>query len=325
MAKKAKKATKKVAAKGTKKATKKAAPKKATKKVVVAKATKTKAVKAKTKRKPNAAFMKPLTPSATLAAVIGAGDMPRTQVVKKPIPSEPIEPPVSVDNSIDLQNQIFSVAPIYPRTSEDASGLIAATWDGLFITRDEKKGWKQIKFENASLPYFNVVTTNPAIPGVILVGTDDGLFVSRDNGDTFAPMPFAQKTRRIQAIVFDPREPATIYLGTDDGLFLTYDGGLNWELRGNGLRTSLGTSAIVVNPSNPDEVYVNDQRQGGLFHSENKGRSWEQIETSRLPNTRFWTMSADPFDATSICIGSFSAGVYVMNKQVVGRKRQVGQ
>lgn len=74
MAKKAKKATKKAAPKkaATKKAaTKKAAPKKAAPK------------KTATKRKPNLAFMKPLTPSTTLAAVIGAGDMPRTQVVKK--------------------------------------------------------------------------------------------------------------------------------------------------------------------------------------------------------------------------------------------------
>lgn len=35
------------------------------------------------KRKPNAAFMKPLTPSATLAAVVGNKAMPRTEVVKK--------------------------------------------------------------------------------------------------------------------------------------------------------------------------------------------------------------------------------------------------
>ena len=34
-------------------------------------------------RKPNAAFMKPLTPSPALAAVIGAKAIPRTQVVKK--------------------------------------------------------------------------------------------------------------------------------------------------------------------------------------------------------------------------------------------------
>jgi len=34
-------------------------------------------------RKPNAAFMKPLTPSAALAAVIGATPVPRTEVTKK--------------------------------------------------------------------------------------------------------------------------------------------------------------------------------------------------------------------------------------------------
>lgn len=72
---KAKKATKKAAPKkAAKKATKKAAPKAAKKAAPK---------KAASKRKPNPAFMKPLTPSATLAAVIGAAPQPRTQVVKK--------------------------------------------------------------------------------------------------------------------------------------------------------------------------------------------------------------------------------------------------
>jgi chromatin remodeling complex protein RSC6 len=35
------------------------------------------------KRKPNAKFMKPLTPSSTLAEVVGNKAMPRTEVVKK--------------------------------------------------------------------------------------------------------------------------------------------------------------------------------------------------------------------------------------------------
>lgn len=41
------------------------------------------APKKKSKRKPNAAFMKPLTPSAVLAAIVGSKPLPRTQVVKK--------------------------------------------------------------------------------------------------------------------------------------------------------------------------------------------------------------------------------------------------
>ena len=64
MAKKAKKAkTAKAAKPAAKKTAKKAAKKSA--------------------RKPNAAFMRPVTPSATLAAVIGDKPMPRTEVTKK--------------------------------------------------------------------------------------------------------------------------------------------------------------------------------------------------------------------------------------------------
>jgi len=42
-----------------------------------------KAKKSKTKRKPNAAFMRALKPSAQLAEIVGAKPLPRTQVVKK--------------------------------------------------------------------------------------------------------------------------------------------------------------------------------------------------------------------------------------------------
>ncbi len=41
------------------------------------------ATKAPAKRAPNAAFMKAMTPSATLAAIVGAQPLPRTEVTKK--------------------------------------------------------------------------------------------------------------------------------------------------------------------------------------------------------------------------------------------------
>ena len=80
----AKKAAKKPAAKkatAKKPAAKKPAAKKATAKKPAAK--KTAAKKPAAKRKPNAAFMKAMTPSALLAAVIGSTPMPRTEVTKK--------------------------------------------------------------------------------------------------------------------------------------------------------------------------------------------------------------------------------------------------
>ena len=70
-----KSAAKKPAAK--KPAAKKAAPKKAAPKKKPA------AKKSTAKRKPNAAFMKPLMPSAMLAMVVGSNPLPRTEVTKK--------------------------------------------------------------------------------------------------------------------------------------------------------------------------------------------------------------------------------------------------
>jgi chromatin remodeling complex protein RSC6 len=84
----AKKAAKKPAAKkpaAKKPAAKKPAAKKAPAKKAPAKKAPAKkpAKKVAAKRKPNAAFMKAMTPSAALAAVIGAAPMPRTEVTKK--------------------------------------------------------------------------------------------------------------------------------------------------------------------------------------------------------------------------------------------------
>ena len=80
----AKKSAKRPAAKkapAKKPAAKKAPAKKAPAKKAPAK--KPAAKKSTAKRKPNAAFMKPMTPSGVLAAVVGSMPMPRTDVTKK--------------------------------------------------------------------------------------------------------------------------------------------------------------------------------------------------------------------------------------------------
>lgn len=82
----AKKTAAKSAAASKNAGAKKAAAKKTSGAPVAKKAagkTAVKAAKSATTRAPNAAFMKPLTPSDTLAAVVGASPLPRTEVTKK--------------------------------------------------------------------------------------------------------------------------------------------------------------------------------------------------------------------------------------------------
>ena len=77
----------KKAKKSGKKAAKKKAPAKKSMKKMAKKSAKRapakKAAKKRPARKPNAAFMRPLTPSGPLVPVIGSSPMPRTEVTSK--------------------------------------------------------------------------------------------------------------------------------------------------------------------------------------------------------------------------------------------------
>ena len=67
----------------TKKTANKPAAKKIAAKTPVRKQVKTPKKESSRKRQPNAAFMKPVQPSPTLASIIGDKPMPRTEVTKK--------------------------------------------------------------------------------------------------------------------------------------------------------------------------------------------------------------------------------------------------
>lgn len=279
--------------------------------------------------------------------------------VKKVAP--PSEAPVS--EFVDVQNQVYLLAPLNlaptaappalpaagtesneapgsavtgdnnapPAASAPAQptdGFVAATWDGLFRSADEKKGWKALKLPNgvatadvvdttAATPraILTALATSPHVAGLILLGTETGLFVSRDNGDSFAPMPVTEKPQRIRSIVFDPRTAETIYVGTTEGFFRSFDGGRTWEQRGGGMPMLVEVSAIVINPLNPDELYLGDHLRGAFFHSLDRGKNWEGLDISALPSLRLLNLTADPFNPNRLYVGSYSGGVYVMSRQ----------
>ncbi|HEX5386380.1 MAG TPA: SWIB/MDM2 domain-containing protein [Gemmatimonadales bacterium] len=79
-----KKSARKSAKRSSKKSAKKSARKSARKPVARKRAARRPARrKSAATRKPNAAFMKPMTPDSALAAVVGSTPLPRTEVTKK--------------------------------------------------------------------------------------------------------------------------------------------------------------------------------------------------------------------------------------------------
>src|SRR6267154_1890449 len=61
---------------------------------------------------------------------------------------------------------------------------------------------------------------------------------------------------RVNAIAVDPRDNNVVYIGAaEGGVWKTTDGGINWKPLTDG-EASLASGAIVIDPTNPDTVYV---------------------------------------------------------------------
>jgi photosystem II stability/assembly factor-like uncharacterized protein len=94
--------------------------------------------------------------------------------------------------------------------------------------------------------------------------------------------PFGGDAR---TIVADPRDPRHLYLGTATGwIFSSSNGGETWErLAQIGKRSDLVIDCISVDPRNPQRMlvgaHITDRPDGGMFLSNDGGKSWyEQAE-----------------------------------------------
>jgi photosystem II stability/assembly factor-like uncharacterized protein len=241
--------------------------------------------------------------------------------------AKPKSPPASPNDPVDLQKHVLALAQLKLRKESPdetpAVRLIASTWDGLFVTEDETKGWTPLRIRPwtdtalapPAQPRVNAIATHPLAPGVLYAGTEDGLYVSQDNGASFQRVLLDEEATRIRSLAFDPRTPDTIYAGTATGFFRSFDGGKTWERRGGGMPLLVDASAIAVSAVNPDLLYLSDDLRGALYHSKDRGRNWDRLDISQLPSLRLQSLASDPFESNRIYAGSFSGGVYVMSKR----------
>lgn len=120
---------------------------------------------------------------------------------------------------------------------------------------------------------------------------------------------------RINALAFHPTDPAVIYAGAPSGgIWKTTNGGTSWASLSSDLPT-LGVSAIVVNSSNPDIIYIGsgdrdaDDAQGlGVFKTTDAGNSWTQVNTG-MGLTTVGALIMHPSDPNTL-LAATSTGIY---------------
>jgi photosystem II stability/assembly factor-like uncharacterized protein len=122
---------------------------------------------------------------------------------------------------------------------------------------------------------------------------DGGVWKTTDAGLTWNPVFDGQPIASIGAVEVAPSNPNVVYAGTGesdirsalssgDGVYKSSDAGKTW--RNIGLHDSRQISRIVIDPRNPDVVYVgalghayapNDER--GVFKSTDGGTTWTHV------------------------------------------------
>ncbi|MEM6804598.1 MAG: glycosyl hydrolase, partial [Bacteroidota bacterium] len=103
--------------------------------------------------------------------------------------------------------------------------------------------------------------------------------------------------------------------GEGSGLYKSTDGGKSWNKIHKGLPKEMGKMAIAVSQANPEKVYAliesdSDQEKGGLFVSNNAGKSWSRISKDHRLMQRAWyyiEVFADPQDEHTVYVLSAPA------------------
>ncbi len=124
-------------------------------------------------------------------------------------------------------------------------------------------------------------------------GRNGGVWKTINNGTTFYPVFEKYGVTTIGVISISPSNPDIVWVGTGEssstrvscagnGIYKSTDGGETFM--NMGLKESEHISAIVINPVNPDIVYVavmgnlystNEQR--GIYKTTDGGKTWEKI------------------------------------------------
>ncbi len=156
----------------------------------------------------------------------------------------------------------------------------------------------------------------PDQPNTFFIGVNNGgVWKTTDAGRTWFPIFDDQPTGSIGAIAVAPSNPEVLYVGsgeglqrpdlsTGDGMYRSADGGKTW--RRIGLTDAQQIASIVVDPKNPDRVFVaalghpygpNPQR--GVFRTLDGGGSWERV-LFKDDDTGAVALALDPVDANTI-------------------------
>lgn len=118
---------------------------------------------------------------------------------------------------------------------------------------------------------------HPTDPSLVFAATVDGVYLSRDSGNSWERSSSGLTHLRITSIVIAPSSPNRLYAGSEGGgVFRSGDGTASWQAVNQGLE-GLFITALAVDPLNPSIVYCSNLDLQ-IYKSLNGGEEWMMVD-----------------------------------------------
>ena len=229
----------------------------------------------------------------------------------------------------------IAVAPsdpnvLYVGSGEHAiRGQSSPYGDGVYKSTDQGRTWTNVGL--AATRQISAVRVHPTDPNVVYVaaqgdrwkGTAErGIYRTRDGGTTWTlVLKGMNATSGASDLSMDPSNPRILYAafwdhqrtpwfvrsgGAGSGLWKSTDGGDTWTRLTQGLPALMGKIGVAVSPAQSDRVFaIIEAEKGGLYRSDDAGRTWRLLSSDRLIQTRSWyymNVIADPANADVVWV-----------------------
>lgn len=189
---------------------------------------------------------------------------------------------------------------IWVGTGENVGGRHVGFGDGIYVSHDDGKTWKNMGLKNSE--HLSKIIVHPANSDIVWAasqgplwskGGDRGVYKTIDGGKTWKRTLGDEAWVGATDMLIDPNNPDILYAATwqrhrtvagylgggpGSGLHKSIDGGETWRALKNGIpKSNLGKTGLAMSPFNSDVIYAAlelDRTKGGVYMSTNGGESW---------------------------------------------------
>ncbi|MGE5322441.1 MAG: transcriptional regulator [Actinomycetota bacterium] len=172
----------------------------------------------------------------------------------------------------------------------------------IFRSKDSGKTWDIMADMHGKS--VRALAMAPSDPRVLVAGTLDGIYRTRDGGDNWeriSPENHAE-IKNVESVAIDPRNPQVIYAGTWHLPWKTEDGGKTWHNIKKGVIDDSDVFSIVIDSLNPASVYIS--ACSGIYRSQSAGELFRKIQGIPYAARRTRMLRMDPSNHTIVYAGT---------------------